>query len=255
MNDTSDTATWSAQVKTSLGDFELDVSILANHGETLALIGPNGSGKTTFLRSLLGAIPNRSARIVVSGRVLESTADRIDLPIEQRRIGYVPQGYGLFPRMSVLENVAFGLSVGEGAASRASREEKALEMLAALSSRELASRDVRSLSGGERQRVALARALIIEPAMLLLDEPLAALDPTTRRKIRASLAERLEAFGAPVIMVTHDARDVVALNAHVCVLEQGRVIQSGTLDEVRVAPSTPFVEEFFALDLARSAAR
>ena len=118
MNDTSDTATWSAQVKTSLGDFELDVSILANHGETLALIGPNGSGKTTFLRSLLGAIPNRSARIVVSGRVLESTADRIDLPIEQRRIGYVPQGYGLFPRMSVLENVAFGLSVGEGAASR-----------------------------------------------------------------------------------------------------------------------------------------
>jgi ABC-type sulfate/molybdate transport systems ATPase subunit len=244
----SDASGWLANLSTSLGGFELDVVIEGGSSGTLALIGPNGSGKTTFLRALLGAIPSKRAHIVVSGRVLESTEAGVCLPIEQRRVGYVPQGYGLFPRMSALENVAFGLSVGEGALPRARREEKALELLDVLGSSALAERRVGSLSGGERQRVALARALIIEPSMLLLDEPLAALDPTTRRKIRASLARRLEAFGAPVIMVTHDARDVVALDARVCVLDQGRVVQTGALDEVRQTPATPFVEEFFALE-------
>ena len=270
---------WRASVRASVGEFRLDVE-LQSEGQIVALVGPNGSGKTTFLRALAGAIAPDAAEIIVGDQVLESSTRGIRLPMERRGVGYVPQGYGLFPHLNVLENVAFGLdettlgrgwrarasaesmgrgwlvranaaSLGRGRLARAScsshqtpREHKALSILHDLDCAHLASRRVHDLSGGERQRVALARALVLEPQMLLLDEPLAALDVSNRRAVRGFLAERLAAFGGPTVLVTHDVRDVEAFAAVVVVVESGRVVQRGALDSLRRAPATEFVAEF-----------
>jgi ABC-type sulfate/molybdate transport systems ATPase subunit len=234
---------WRAAVCATLGSFRLDVDVDGGSG-ILALIGPNGSGKTTFLRALAGAIPAETAEIVVADQVLESTAQGICLPIEHRRVGYVPQGYGLFPHLSVLENVAFGLSTGPARLSRAERNQKAQSILRDLDCAHLADRRVRGLSGGEQQRVALARALVLEPRLLLLDEPLRALDATNRRSVRSFLAERIATFSRPTVLVTHDVRDVEALEAVVVVLEAGRIVQRGSLDDIKDAPASEFVAEF-----------
>src|SRR5690606_10601889 len=147
--------------------------------------------------------PDRG-EIVVGDTVLFSASLGIDVGIEQRSIGYVPQGYGLFPHLNVVDNVAFGLAGRAPRRARGERRAVAMQLLTALDCAQLAPRSPARLSGGEQQRVALARALVIEPRMLLLDEPLAALDATSRRAVRAFLAERLAAFAAPSIVVTHD---------------------------------------------------
>ena len=229
---------WRAQLTARVGAFDLDVALSGDH-RPLALIGPNGSGKTTLLRLIAGAIPPTAGLIAVDDAVLFESATRIDLPIEQRRIGYVPQGYGLFPHLRAVANVMFGLT-GERAARRAT----ALAMLAELGCDHLAERRVGRLSGGEQQRVALARALVIEPRMLLLDEPLAALDVVTRRAVRAELAAHLTRARCPAIVVTHDVRDVIALQARVAVLEAGRIAQIDTVAGVRADPATAFAAEF-----------
>lgn len=234
---------WRASVRVVVGDFRLEVD-LEGDGQVLALIGPNGSGKTTFLRAVSGAIAVEAAEIVVAGRVLESTALGMRLPMEHRRVGYVPQGYGLFPHLSVLDNVAFGLSAGPAKLTRAERQDKARALLRDLDCVHLANRKARGLSGGEQQRVALARALVLEPQLLLLDEPLAALDAASRRSVRRTLAERIATFGRPTVLVTHDARDVEAFGATVVVLSEGRVVQRGSLDSIRDAPASDFVAEF-----------
>lgn len=239
---------WRAGVKVRVGALDLDVVLQGGNG-SLALIGPNGSGKTTFLRLLAGAIKADHAEIVLDGQVLTSTRDGVEVPIERRRIGYVPQGYGLFPHLTVLENVAFGLSTGTRKLPRAQRYQRARAILEDLGCRGLADRWVSGLSGGEQQRIALARALVIEPALLLLDEPLAALDAAARRTVRGFLAERLQAFGRPTILVTHDVRDVIAFQAKVCVFERGRIVQTGSLDELRLAPSSDFVVEFIGSEI------
>jgi ABC-type sulfate/molybdate transport systems ATPase subunit len=172
--------------------------------------------------------------------------------MEERRVGYVPQGYGLFPHLSVLENVAFGLSVGPARFPKEARREKALSMLGELGCRSLAERRVGGLSGGEQQQVALARALAPSPSLLLLDEPLAALDRATRRSVRGFLAEHLKARACPTLLVTHEARDVEALGAEdlgaeVCVLEGGRIVQRGPLEALREEPASDFVSEFVGI--------
>lgn len=236
---------WSATMRASVGDFVLDVSLGAEGG-VLALVGPNGSGKTTALRVLAGALEAEHAQIEVGARVLASAAgDRV--PMERRRVGYVPQGYGLFGHLSVLDNVAFGLSLRPHRLARAERHARAQRMLEALHCGELARRPIRGLSGGEQQRVALARALITEPDLLLLDEPLAALDATTRRSVRRYLAEHLPQLCGPCVLVTHDVRDVEAIAEGVVVLERGRVVQRGSLDELRAAPASDFVAEFLGV--------
>lgn len=236
-------SSWRAAVRARLGAFRLDVDV-ASGGGVLALVGANGSGKTTFLRAIAGALTVDAAEIVVDGHVLESTTRGRREPIERREIGYVPPGSGLFPHLSVLDNVAFGLSTGPNRQRRAARRERAAAMLEALSCGSLVDRGVGDLSGGERQRVALARALLRDPRLLLLDEPLSALDAVARRSVRRFLADHLAPLARPTIVATHDARDVEALNAEVVVLDAGTVVQRGSLDDLRRAPRTPFVAAF-----------
>ncbi|HJL03588.1 MAG TPA: ATP-binding cassette domain-containing protein [Polyangiaceae bacterium LLY-WYZ-15_(1-7)] len=228
---------WSAAIRAELGAFMLDVE-LEGDARPLALVGPNGSGKTTLLRALAGAVRPRAGTIRVGDALLFDEERGVDVPMERRRVGYVPQGYGLFPHLDALGNVAFGLRLG-----RRERERRARAMLEELGCGGLARRPVGRLSGGERQRVALARALVLEPGLLLLDEPLAALDAIHRRAVRRLLAERLRAYGRPAILTTHDARDIAALGARVAVLEGGRVVQEGELEALRAAPANEFVAE------------
>ena len=229
------------------GDFSLDVD-LTNIPGHLALAGPNGSGKTTFLRALTGTVACDALDLTIDDLTLASSAQRYRVPIEARGVGYVPQGCGLLPHLSVVDNVAFGLSVGERRQSKQLRRDGARRLLARMGCPELAERSVGSLSGGEQQRVALARALIVNPRLLLLDEPLSALDPVARRRLRTFLGAQLEQLDCPAVLVTHDVRDIVALgsDASVCVIEDGRVSQWGTLDVLSCSPATEFVDELVA---------
>jgi len=210
------------------GGFALEVALSLPAGPTV-LVGPNGAGKSTLLRAILGAVPVRRGRIVLEGITLLDTARGVSLPAERRHVGWVPQDQALFPHLSVAENVAFG-SPGAGGRVRAGA------MLEQLGLTRLATRRPGALSGGERQKVALARALAAGPRALLLDEPLAALDAGTRETTRALLAETLRTLAIPSLVVTHDARDVVALAAPLVLLEGGHVRASGPLSVVRSAP-------------------
>jgi molybdate transport system ATP-binding protein len=240
--------TWSVRVRARVGDLELDVELEGN-ARPVALVGPNGSGKTTLLRIVAGALRPDRGTVSLDGRTLFDSAAGVDLPIERRRVAYLPQGYGLFPHLRVVDNVAFGLAHGERPMGRDERRRVALAMLAELGVDGLASRFPRRLSGGEGQRVALARALVVDPRILLLDEPMAALDTAQRRKVRAFLASWLASQGRPAIVATHDVRDVVALGATVCGLDGGRVVQRGSVAELRAAPATEFLAEFVGADL------
>ena len=230
--------TWRASAKASFEDFSLDIAIEGGPCP-IAIIGPNGSGKTTFLRFLAGAVKAELAEFVLGGTSLVDTKSDLCVPMEKRQIGYLPQGYSLFSHLTVLGNVAFGLS-----GTLADRRSKAGRMLEDLGCSSLAQRPIAGLSGGEQQRVALARALVVEPELLLLDEPLSALDASSRRSVREFLSQRLEVFGKPSIMTTHDVRDVAALSAQVYVLEGGQLIQSGSLSHLVREPASEFVAEF-----------
>jgi molybdate transport system ATP-binding protein len=222
-------------------DLELEVArdgfVLEAHlslgGGPTVLVGPNGAGKSTLLRAILGAVPVRRGRIVLDGRTLLDTARGVSLPSEERRVGWAPQEYALFPHLTVLENVTFG---SPGPAGRA----RAGAVLDQLGLAPLASRRPNALSGGERQKVALARALAAEPRALLLDEPLAALDADTRETTRGLLADTLRRLAIPSLVVTHEMRDVLALGGPVVLLEAGRVRSVGGLEEFRTAPPTEF---------------
>lgn len=229
-----------------MGSLALDVEFVvapdgADGGGPLVVVGPNGAGKSSLLLALLGALPIERGRVEVGGHVLVDTARGVRVPIEERRLGYVPQDYGLFPHLTVGENVAFVARRGP-ARERPESEREATRLVAELGLAHLAGRRPLTLSGGEKQRVALARALAARPRALLLDEPLAALDVRSRGEVRAFLCETLRALGLPSIVVTHEPADARALGGQVLVLEGGKVTQRGAWSDLVRAPATAFVE-------------
>ncbi|MGK3990766.1 ABC transporter ATP-binding protein [Sorangium sp. So ce136] len=234
-----------ARVVARVGRLLLDAEIDTGGG-TLALVGPNGAGKTSLLSVLLGVLPVERGRVEVGAAVLLDTARGRDVPVEERRIGYVPQDYALFPHLSVRENVEFAVRSAPPRRGGAARAERVDAMLNELGIAAHAGRRTQALSGGEKQRVALARALSVSPRALLLDEPLAALDVHSRREVRAFLAGYLRALSIPTVVVTHDASDARLLGHRVAVLEAGRVTQTGTWDELAARPASRFVEELVA---------
>ena len=238
--------TLSAVIHATRGNFRLDVSFDVADGETLAVLGPNGAGKSTILRCLLGLVPLDTGRIVLGDHVLEDTTNNLYVEPENRRVGAVFQDYLLFRHLSVIDNVAFGLR------ARGARKESArLTARAHLERFEvehLADRRPSQLSGGEAQRVALARALAVDPKVLLLDEPLAALDVTTRRTVRDELSLFLSAFGGPRLIVTHDPADARRLADRVLIVEHGSVVQHGSILDVMRDPATPYVAALFGDD-------
>lgn len=240
---------WRIHLQARVGAFDLDVAI-EGAARPVALVGANGSGKSTLLRMIAGAQRPDHGIVEFCGRTVFDDAAGIDLPIERRRVAYVPQGYGLFPHLRVLDNVAFGLASGDRPPPARERRQRALAMLEALGAGAFAARYPRQLSGGEQQRVALARALVIDPSILLLDEPMAAMDTAHRRKVRRFLADWLVARGRPTLVATHDVRDAIALDATVVALDGGRVVQRGTVAELQAAPAAEFVAEFVGADLA-----
>jgi molybdate transport system ATP-binding protein len=235
-----------------VGAFELDVDLKVEPGEVVAVLGPNGSGKTSLLRGLAGLLPLDAGRVVLDGVVLEEPAARVFVPSERRPIAMVFQDYLLFPHLTLLENVAFGLrSRGTSRSEATATAHRWLERvgLAAEGDRKPAS-----LSGGQAQRVALARALATNPALLLLDEPMAALDATTRVELRRDLRRHLESFRGVRLLVTHDPLEAMAMADRLVILEQGRVLQSGSPAEVTQHPRSRYVADLVGVNLFRGRA-
>jgi molybdate transport system ATP-binding protein len=231
-----------ARLVARVGVLDIDVELDTAQG-TLAVVGPNGAGKSSLLGLLLGALPLERGRVAVGTTVLHDTEGGIAVPLEQRRLGYVPQHYALFPHLTVRQNVEFALESAESGLDKVARASLVRELLAGLGLSAHGERRTRTLSGGEQQRVALARALSIRPRALLLDEPLAALDASSRHQVRSYLAECLARLGLPTIVVTHDAADARQLAHRVAVLEAGRIVQLGSWAELCARPASRFVEQ------------
>ena len=234
------------------GGFAVDVSFDVDDGEVVAVVGPNGAGKTTVLRAIAGLEPVARGRIEVAGRLVDEPATCTWVPPAERRIGYVPQDHVLFPHLCALDNVAFG--VRAAGASRRDATATAAEWLVRLGLGERLHARPRSLSGGEAQRVALARALAVQPRVLLLDEPLAALDARTRPQVRTELRRHLTDFAGARVLVTHDPVDAAVLADRVVVVEDGHVLQSGTLADVTRRPASDFVADLVGVNLLRGRA-
>jgi molybdate transport system ATP-binding protein len=223
----------------SVGALAIDVAFEAGL-DPLVIVGPNGAGKTSALMMILGGSRPRTGRITLDGKPLFDDQKNVDVPLERRRIGFLPQRYALFPHLDVVGNVAYGIV----APSRDERRQRALQALRDLDAAALATRRPVELSGGEAQRVALARALASRPRALLLDEPLAALDASVRRDVRRFLADRLRAWRVPTVVVTHDVSDAEALGGDIIVIERGAIVQRGRLADLAADPRTDFVRQF-----------
>lgn len=237
----------SAQVDLELGRLRLDAALAVEPGEVVAVLGPNGSGKTTLLRILAGLLAVDRGRVVVGGEVVDDPETGTFVLPELRQVGVVFQDHLLFPHLSLLDNAAFGLRArGVGREEARNAAANWIERLGVGPVRKSRPREV---SGGQAQRAALARALVTEPVLLLLDEPLSALDVGTRTSLRRDLRRHLAGFGGSTILVTHDALDALALADRVVVLEDGSVTQSGTLDEVAKSPRTPYVADLMDTNL------
>ena len=227
-----------ARLQFQRGDgFQLDVELDIAAGETVALLGPNGAGKSTCVDLLAGLLPLAAGHITLDDRTLDN-GDRVFVPPNGRSIGVVFQDYLLFDHMSVLDNIAFGLSASGASAAKATAEAGRWAQLFDLA--DLVSVRPTELSGGQAQRVALARAVANEPRLLLLDEPLAALDVETRSATRRLLARRLHEFDGPRLLITHDPADAFLLADRIYLLEAGVITQSGTPTEIRLHPATTY---------------
>jgi molybdate transport system ATP-binding protein len=236
-----------AEVRVCRGMLHVELDVQVADGEVLAVLGPNGAGKSTLLRVLAGLLPPDGGRVVVDGEPWDDVAAGVHLPAHRRRLGMVFQDHLLFPHLSVLDNVAFGLRTR--GAGRGEARAAAGEWLARVELAELGARRSGQLSGGQAQRVALARALVGEPALLLLDEPLSALDARTRLTVRAELRRHLGDFSGSTVLVTHDPVDAMALADRVLVVEDGRVVQAGFPAEVARRPRTDYVARLVGLAL------
>jgi molybdate transport system ATP-binding protein len=221
---------------------EVDLEIAP--GRTLALVGPNGAGKSTVIAAIAGLVGLESGSIAIDGRVVADAAAGVDIPAPRRRVGVVFQDYLLFAHLDVRDNVAFSARV-RGAGKDAARRH-AEPYLQRFGLSDLADRHPASLSGGQAQRVALARALAAEPDVLLLDEPMAALDVELRGDVRADLARHVRGFTGATLLVTHSLADVEAVADTVAVIEEGRIAQRGTLPQLRAAQGGGFVHRLLA---------
>ncbi|WP_405020090.1 ABC transporter ATP-binding protein [Kitasatospora sp. NBC_00070] len=232
--------------------FRLDLGLRAGPGEVIALLGPNGAGKSTALRALAGLLPLTDGHLRLDGSTLEEPDTGVHTPAERRPVGVVFQDYLLFPHLSALDNVAFGPRC-RGLGRRASRE-AALPWLERMGLAEHAQARPGALSGGQAQRVALARALAVRPRLLLLDEPLAALDARTRLDVRSQLRRHLREFEAVAVLVTHDPLDAMVLADRLVVIEDGREVQSGTPAEIARHPRTDYIARLVGLNLYQGTA-
>jgi molybdopterin-binding protein len=225
------------EARTRLGALDLDLSVAVAPGECLAVAGPSGAGKTSLLRVAAGLLRPEHGLVDAGGETWLDTDRGVDLPPERRRCGYLFQEYALFPHLSAWQNVAYPLRGSD-------RRERAVALLDRFGMSDLAEARPRTLSGGERQRVALARALAREPDVLLLDEPLSALDARTRAGAVRELGALLRDADVPVVLVTHDFAEAAALGDRVAIVDAGRMLQEGTPSELAAAPQSAFVADF-----------
>lgn len=215
-----------------------DISITVAKGEVLALVGPSGCGKSTLLKAIAGLADVSAGSIRIDG------ADVTTLSPAKRGVGLVPQSYAMFPHLTVAENIAYGLRARRASASQISS--RVSEMLELTQLGAFAKRRPDALSGGQRQRVALARALAIDPAVVLMDEPLSALDPQLRGGLRRELAELIASAGYTTIIVTHDQGEALALGQQIAILRDGRLVQHATAETLWSRPADAFVADFLA---------
>jgi molybdate transport system ATP-binding protein len=240
-----------ARVRAQLGTLHLDCDLSIDAGVTVAVLGPNGAGKTTLLRVVAGLVPLDEGRVECDGAVFEDTATGTWLTPEARRVGFVFQDHGLFPHLSVLDNVAFGLRAR--GVDRQLADAQAQVWLERVDLAKYATSRPLSLSGGQSQRAALARVLVTDPQALLLDEPLAAVDASGRLELRRALREHLASFTGVRLIVTHDPLEAASLAERVVVLEDGRVTQDGSFGEVSARPRSAWIARMAGLNLLRGA--
>lgn len=241
----------SAAFEVARGQFRLAVDLHADPGTTVAVLGPNGAGKSSLLRALAGLERIHSGSIVLDGMVVDD--GHVFIPPRHRQVGVVFQDYALFSHLSVLENVAFGPRARGQSPSQARSIAHAI--LQRLGIDDLAQRRPGDVSGGQAQRVALGRALATSPSILLLDEPLAALDIQTRQSVRVELAQQLVEFPGVALLVTHDPLDAMLLADRVLVLEDGRITQEGPTAELARRPATDYVATLMGVNLLAGTAR
>lgn len=225
-------------IRKSFGDKTVldGLSLSVQGGELMALLGPSGCGKSTLLRIVAGLLPQDAGSVRIEGKDMENT------PARERGVGFVFQDYALFARMTVLENVSFGLRIRGVRGSERTRKAAAMIDLVGLS--EEADRPVDRLSGGQRQRVALARALAVEPSLLLLDEPLSALDVKVRERLRREIKAVQKTVGIAAVIVTHDQEEAMELGDRIAVMNEGRIEQIASPRDVYQEPATEFVARF-----------
>jgi molybdate transport system ATP-binding protein len=236
-----------ADVSVVLGPLDLRVALAAEPGEVVAVLGPNGAGKTTLMRALAGLLPIDDGRIEIGGVVVDDPAADVFVAPEHRSVGVVFQDHLLFANLTALENVAFGLRA-RGVPRHEARR-RAAAWLDRLDLADHAGHRPAALSGGQAQRVALGRALAIDPVLVLLDEPLAALDAATRVEVRRDLRRQLARPGSATVVITHDPVDAHALADRVVVLEGGRVSQQGDMGEITAHPRSRYVAELVGTNL------
>ncbi|ONM48654.1 ABC transporter ATP-binding protein [Nocardia donostiensis] len=243
--------TLAAQLHLTRGNFRLTADLVCEPGEVLALLGPNGAGKTTALRALAGLTPLTDGSIRLDGQVWDGPPN-VFVPAERRPIGVVFQDYLLFAHLTALDNVAFGLRARGH--RRAAARAAARRWLDRVGVTDYAHAKPRALSGGQAQRVALARALATAPQLLLLDEPLSALDASTRLRVRSDLAHHLADFPGHTVLVTHDPLDALVLADRLVIIENGAIVQQGSPAEVARRPRSDYVANLVGLNLFRGTA-
>jgi iron(III) transport system ATP-binding protein len=221
-----------------------EVSFEVPPGRLFTLLGPSGCGKTTTLRSIAGLERPQKGEIAVAGEILYSAAQSVFVPPNQRGLGMVFQSYAIWPHMTVFENAAFPLRVGRKRFSRKELAQKVTRVLHVVALEDLAGRQATRLSGGQQQRLALARALVMEPRVLLLDEPLSNLDAKLRERMRFELKRLQRELGITTVYVTHDQSEALALSHGIAVMNRGRIEQIGTPREIYERPLNPFVADF-----------
>ena len=235
------------------GTFRLDLRLTIAAGEVVALLGPNGAGKTTALRALAGLLPITDGHVTLGGQSpRRPAASRMFVPPERRPIGVVFQDYLLFPHLTAEENIAFGPRCR--GATRHDAHQTAVQWLGRVGLADLAHHKPRRLSGGQAQRVALARALAVDPTLLLLDEPLAALDARTRLDTRAHLHRHLAEHPGATLLVTHDPLDALVLADRLVIIEAGHIVQEGDAATITAQPRTDYVARLVGLNLYRGKA-